>query len=454
MPTNASEQRKEALDAIKKHVLDPAKSNTGKWMFLVIGVVLGGVAVGVILTSWETITRFQPYIVGGAVGILLVLVIGAFLFFLFKRSIYHKIFGATFATYDETAGRWIQNVLPFFRGLLPSKTDEEFQRLTDEVASTGKQIIGFWGYGMFRREVMQLIFTMAAFVGGLLTTMLLIQQNQLITTQNKFIKEQSSLSEGARRSSLVFLMGEIMQAVNEELKGKSNKPYSQERKLSPQLIARIIALSHSFKPYRYLDADTLISKPLSPERGQLLLNIAYLKLDATETLKEIFEGSNFREADLSGADLNGAELSRADLSGADLSGADLRGADLRGADLSGADLRGADLSGADLDGADLSGADLRGADLRGTDLRVSFWDENTLFLGAVSLDGANLSGADLNGATVGINSEINWFEYLKKDSVIGCEQIIKDYEIIKVKEGEDSIGRLERKLKSPDPLSF
>lgn len=423
---NASEKRKEALDAIKKQVLDPAKSNTGKWMFLIIGVVLGGVAVGAILTSWETITRFQPYIVGGAVGILLVLVVGAFLFFLFKRSIYHKIFGATFATYDETAGRWIQNVLPFFRGLLPSKTDEEFQRLTDEVASTGKQLVGYWGYLLFRREAMQLIFTMAAFVGGLLTTMLLIQQNQLITTQNKFIKEQSSLSEGARRSSLVFLMGEIMQAVNEELKDKPTTPYHKDRKLSPQLIARIAALSHSLKPYRYLDSDTLIPKPLSPERGQLLINIAYLKLDTVESLTTIFMECNFAQADLIEASMKNTYLRGVNLKYADMRGILLENSDLREANMNFSDLTGAKLKNTDLRGTYLQESDLRVSDLEGADLRAGHLEGADLRY--TNLKGTDLSYTNLSRAIV-CKDLCNWFELIKEDKVIGYEKIINEYEM-------------------------
>jgi uncharacterized membrane protein len=228
---------------------------------------------------------------------------------------------------------------------------------------------------------------------GITGTLLLINQNELLKTQNKFIKEQSSLSEGARRSSLVFLMGEIMQAVNEELKDKPTTPYHKDRKLSPQLIARIAALSHSLKPYRYLDGDTLIAEPLSPERGQLLLNIVYLKLDSTETLREVFDNSTFEFADLKEARLSSVNLIGCNLIGADLTGADLTGANLTGANLANTNLTGsylmntnfreshlfdtnfseADLTEADLRGAilvlaKLSGAELKGAILKGVDL--------------------------------------------------------------------------------------
>ena len=73
------------------------------------------------------------------------------------------------------------------------------------------------------------------------------RSNDLLQTQNQLIKEQTKLIEAERRSSLIFLMGNIMDKVDDEL--KNNK---KSRELSPQLIGRIAALSHSLKPYYFL----------------------------------------------------------------------------------------------------------------------------------------------------------------------------------------------------------
>jgi uncharacterized protein YjbI with pentapeptide repeats len=319
---------------------------------------------------------------------------------------------------------------------------------------------------------------------GITGTLLLINQNELLKTQNKFIKEQSSLSEGARRSSLVFLMGEIMQAVNEELKDKPATPYHKDRKLSPQLIARIAALSHSLKPYRYLDGDTLITKPLSPERGQLLMNIAYLKLDSTETLPEIFEKSSFELADLKEAVLFETYLGMANLSQADLRGAYLRGAFLRGANLSYTDLREADLreadltysdlsnsfmsvvdssiidlgfkdmnftdlSDADLSSADLSNAQLIGAFLMGADLEYAFLDEanfsdadlNEANLNEAYLTRVNLTNTNLINTVICFES-CDWFLKIKKENVMGYKNIMIKYNIEEAEYGGYKAFRL------------
>ncbi len=190
--------------------------------------------------------------------------------------------------------------------------------------------------------------------------------------------------------------------------------------LSQSLIGQIAALSHSFKPYRYLEGDTLISWPLSPERGQLLITLTLLPLD-TATFNRIFKSSTFKTADLEYAILNGAYLSRANLAGADLRGANLSGADLSSANLGEADLRRANLSKADLHSANLEDANLCKADLWGVNFsevilarrdfrqvnlnntilrkaNLILCDLSEAYLDSTDLSDANLSGANLSEA--------------------------------------------------------
>ena len=264
------------------------------------------------------------------------------------------------------------------------------------------------------------------------------RQNDLINTQNTRIDQQTNLIEADRRSSLIFLMSNIMDKVDQEV--RQQKLQLREKKvpekqinttrfsLSQPLIGRIAALSQAFKPYRYLSGDTLISSSLSPERGQLLIALAKSNLDHL-TLENVYRNTTFENAHLITANLSGANLSRvklvdanlgrADLSRADLSRADLRNAYLVNTDLSGANLGRADLREADLEGAGLIDADLIGAHLRGAclsravlrgidlsravleevDLRRAILEEADLsraFLSGARLSGARLSGADLN----------------------------------------------------------
>lgn len=249
--------------------------------------------------------------------------------------------------------------------------------------------------------------TLTFFIVACFGTWLVFRQNNLMENQNALIKQQMSLDEAGRRGALITLMSNIMDKVDDEIKeqqaGLSKKERVSRRYfLSESLIGQIAALSHSFKPYRYLDADTLIARPLSPERGQLLITLIHLPLD-TACFNQIYRSSTFEDADLKSADLERArldsiKLNRANLMKADLRRADLRGADLKRALLEQADLTDADLRGADLKVADFTRADLRGANFMVADLREAYFIDADLM--RVDLRGKNLTDADLTRANL------------------------------------------------------
>lgn len=122
---------------------------------------------------------------------------------------------------------------------------------------------------------------------------LINKQNELINTEIKHSVQQKYLEEANRRSSLVFLFSNIMDAIDAELKNTTTNP---ERELSSELIARIVGLSRNLKPYRYLSKDTL-TRPVSPERSQLFTNLIYSKL-GKDTYLKIFEKGDFRYLEL------------------------------------------------------------------------------------------------------------------------------------------------------------
>ena len=63
-------------------------------------------------------------------------------------------------------------------------------------------------------------------------TVILYRQNLLIDKQNTRLDQQTNLAEATRRGSLVFLMSNILDKMDEELKDPENK----EKKLSKELI--------------------------------------------------------------------------------------------------------------------------------------------------------------------------------------------------------------------------
>jgi uncharacterized protein YjbI with pentapeptide repeats len=209
-----------------------------------------------------------------------------------------------------------------------------------------------------------------------------------IQKQDQLILEQAEMMESVRQGNQSALMANVLNKIDEEL---SSQPDSQ---LTESTIARVVALSYSLKPYRYLSGDTLSDKKLSPERGQLLLALARMPINSVSFSKIK------KDAPFFGADLRKANLQGTNLSGADLNGADLRDANLEGANLENVQLVRANLWGAMLDSANLSHANLRRADLQ--------WAEiNNADLSGAIMNGANLSDAKLRKTNLK-RAEIQW----------------------------------------------
>jgi uncharacterized protein YjbI with pentapeptide repeats len=293
------------------------------------------------------------------------------------------------------------------------------------------------------------------------------------------------------KNSQVNLISNLLEIIDHELKGNPN------RTLKDETISRIAVSCYSFKPYHYLEGDSLSLKKLSPERGHLLLMLTTLEID-TSSLRKIFFQSSFENADLREADLNNSYLSGANLRGSDLRDAKLNNAILRGVNLSYANLWGADLTNAKLDSAILKRADLswsvvngahfhkadlyetdmisaqiRRADLskailqwtnfRGAFLNEANLDSADLFranliranleksilkntnLTLANITEANLKEVDLTGAVLTdlIVSEYNWPTLIIEWHVKGAEEIQKSYKII-TESSEESRYQLKK----------
>lgn len=232
---------------------------------------------------------------------------------------------------------------------------------------------------------------------ALIPTVLLWQQNQKIDEQTKLFEKQNQkidnqiqLEESNRRGALIVMMSNIMDKVDEELKERERQDSS--RALSNQLIARIAALSYSFRPYRFLQDSNLIEEPISPERGQLLLALVNSDLEPL-SYRNIYRESSFESSYLKNANLEYANLDYANLRNANLRNANLKNANLKNADLYSANLIGAKLRNADLYNASLISTNLSGADLTSASFRYAT-------LNRANLTHASLSSADFSSSSM------------------------------------------------------
>lgn len=152
--------------------------------------------------------------------------------------------------------------------------------------------------------------TIALTITGLLGYFLTWKSIDIQEQQTKLISQQNSLEEASRKSSIFYLMSEIMNNIALETKLNNNN----SNVLSPLLIARIASLSNSLKPYKHLNGDSL-----SIERGHLLHTLSLSKVDSN-SLDKIYKHGNFTFSDLSGLNFSQSYLKNVNLSHSNLNG--------------------------------------------------------------------------------------------------------------------------------------
>lgn len=238
-------------------------------------------------------------------------------------------------------------------------------------------------------------------------TYILNTQNKLLADQNERLDQQINLEEGSRRSSLIFLMSNIMDKMGEELKAPDNP----NNTLSDALIGRIVSLSQALRPYRYLENDQLIDQPLSPERGQLLISLTNSSLHES-TYEKLFAKADFSYADLKNANFDENYMEGIELPFANLQGASFRNTDLEYANLISANLQDAKFEETYMNGINFSDANLQyslvanvkmtNATLKNTDLRhaeVSGDFRYSIFDG-IRLDDIKMGFLDIEGIEI------------------------------------------------------
>jgi len=271
-----------------------------------------------------------------------------------------------------------------------------------------------------------------AFLVAVIPAAVLVFQTKLLMNQNTFIENQNNLVEADRRSSLVFVMSDVLSDLNEELKYKG----TGGRNVSKTLEARIISLCMAMKPYKFMEDGELIDKSISPERGQLLYSL--LKSDlGPESSRDILNSSDFSYTDLRkvnlgrGVQLKYARLDYSDLSGAQMPAANLERAELRDANLSKINLSDAVLKRAKLQNTNLQQAELLSANLTNANLyeaNLSNADLSEAVLWGAKLDKANLTNVILDNAIV---DKQNWIDHISDLGVEGASDIESKYRVKK-----------------------
>lgn len=191
-------------------------------------------------------------------------------------------------------------------------------------------------------------------VVALLGLIAAFRANELVVAQNRRMDQQTLMIDAQRRASLNVEMSSIWDQIRAEYDATSVKG-QKLRQASPLLTARLVYISRAFQPYVTLRANALkppkkgegggllewlrssspdvlpmSERPLSPERGQLLLALNMVGFDLTPI--------SLRGATFSFADLENQNLSFTKLQGSDLYRASFKNSVIFSSDFTGANL--------------------------------------------------------------------------------------------------------------------
>ena len=284
-----------------------------------------------------------------------------------------------------------------------------------------------------------------AILFAVLPALVLFFQTKLLMNQNELITNQNSLVEAERRSSLVFVMDNVLSDLNDELKYKG---ISSRNTISNTLEARIVSLSRAMQPYQYIEDGKLIEKKTSLERGQLLYSLIKSDLD-NQSLGDIFNVGSFdysylkevflgRGAYLKYIKLNNAVLTQANMPGAELSNSEFDEAQMENINLSDAILKRSRLKYANLHRAELAGADFTQANISGSDLSKA--DLSEAILWGTKIEGVDFTDTNLNKVIV---HRKDWLAYVSDSlDLDGSSSIKKKYKL--QKQGKEQFVLVKR----------
>lgn len=275
-----------------------------------------------------------------------------------------------------------------------------FQKLSgrfDEIDSYRKEIKDF-NTSVLRIEKWHVVIAVALLFASTIQGFLFYKQNLLITEQNNRLEQQNSIIESERRSSLVLLFSNILDAMDNEL--KEDIGIKEVRDLSPQLIGRIISLSKQLKPYYFFDNGTITKDKISPERGQLFISLFYARLDQ-ETYLEILSNGDFEYSDLANTKFDSLNIPAVNLSNSNFQGTEIRNSDLRALSCENCNFKNAKIEKCILFRSNLKNASFVGSRLS----RINFYFNYPFFLvrgiqfaGPAKLQGTNFKDAYIFGS--------------------------------------------------------
>ncbi|MBR9846692.1 MAG: pentapeptide repeat-containing protein [Algicola sp.] len=308
-----------------------------------VGIILGATFANITLDFFSKNINLLLIVVG-----VIICLVGVFFIAVFylRKNINREFFGVE---NEELTG--LNNSLGLLVDGILTKNNDIVKRESNHISRK----LAAW-YSWLKVRQWTVIIFQALFVsfGGLLGTLLLYNQNEIMTQQNERIDNQNELinaqnnrldqqtylQEADRRAALIFELTSILDEVDEEMDGakyqleasrtryitqqgesiqsigrrerRRNRDTLEVYTLSDRLAGRIVSLTRSLRPYRYLNNDgILIRTPLSPEKGQLLTSLLDSGIDMEDLNHN--NGLDFSYSDLSKVQLENVNLIHSEL---------------------------------------------------------------------------------------------------------------------------------------------
>jgi len=300
----------------------------------------------------------------------------------------------------------------------------------------------------------------------LIGLLIAIRANYLFEEQNRKLDTQNYLMEAERRASLMFELTSILEQIQKEIDKPNNVALNRKDNkvtISDYTKGRIVALSRSLRPYRFLtlprdsssllslgnendiyqaseekssfsyvflkglgalpsvDGPRLIEKDMSPERGQLLLSLHKSNINLGDVI------SGF--PDFSRSVYDGSELAFTDVSNIYFTGSSARKTDFTNTNFSNANLGDVDFTNSELSGANFTGCIC---------INTTFVEIDN-FTGTILSNPRNYIGSDFTGSNFegAVVPDKDWFSRIKalNPKIIGIDYDI--WKIVEVKSEEE-----------------
>ena len=232
-----------------------------------------------------------------------------------------------------------------------------------------------------RLGLLSMVVLLAASVPGLITSRIDSNLRSRLETEQDRRKMEEAKRVSAQMTAYMDGLGTLLARVDKDM---SN---SGDRSLSDTTIDLVVAFNDQLKPYHIVTKDSVTKGKYSPEKGQLLLQLAHRRMDSLSFAqiksRTSFESTYLPNANLDSTDLSGIDLSRSFMPESSFNSTFLMSTTLYSATLQ---------------ASSFTNTKMEDCDLNGSNLEMSLFD--SCLITHTTFVASNISFADIQGCKI------------------------------------------------------